>query len=441
MAHVEIPEEELQPLIQSMKRVFEPLVKALPTLALIPNEISRLSDKLDQDMMSGVPERMESVVERFTMDFGAKMLAIENKKMKSQINREKQRELKDKLLEKRESRLLALREKGLAVEIKNNRVQFISEKDLQKKQAENIKTQKVIIKKEKELQKLVEKGEKGSEENIAKLIQELTVLQKKEGEQSQELGDKRKEAKGILGTVRAGAESILPEPIMGAFDEFGANISEVGGQLKSFGKPFMALGKVVDKRFGITEKLQKLEVKQFALKVKAFAVEKAKFALDMLAVLKNPFVLIGIAIAAAVAAIYAFKDEIYNFVAGIGESIANFGKSIYNAFAGSAIGKFFGMEKYDMPADEKETPAQIEQANVEKNVEAAGPLGALAEARETGTEKLDRLKGEASQMAREKIASTVVNAFADNTTQTSVAVNPTVPKSTSADALALNPTG
>ena len=161
----------------------------------------------------------------------------------------------------------------------------------------------------------------------------------------------------------------------------------------------------------------------------------------MLAVLKNPFVLIGIAIAAAVAAIYAFKDEIYNFVAGIGESIANFGKSIYNAFAGSAIGKFFGMEKYDMPADEKETPAQIEQANVEKNVEAAGPLGALAEARETGTEKLDRLKGEASQMAREKIASTVVNAFADNTTQTSVAVNPTVPKSTSADALALNPTG
>ena len=441
MAHVEIPEEELQPLIQSMKRVFEPLVKALPTLALIPNEISRLSDKLDQDMMSGVPERMESVVERFTMDFGAKMLAIENKKMKSQINREKQRELKDKLLEKRESRLLALREKGLAVEIKNNRVQFISEKDLQKKQAENIKTQKVIIKKEKELQKLVEKGEKGSEENIAKLIQELTVLQKKEGEQSQELGDKRKEAKGILGTVRAGAESILPEPIMGAFDEFGANISEVGGQLKSFGKPFMALGKVVDKRFGITEKLQKLEVKQFALKVKAFAVEKAKFALDMLAVLKNPFVLIGIAIAAAVAAIYAFKDEIYNFVAGIGESIANFGKSIYNAFAGSAIGKFFGMEKYDMPADEKETPAQIEQANVEKNVEAAGPLGALAQARETGTEKLDRLKGEASQMAREKIASTVVNAFADNTTQTSVAVNPTVPKSTSADALALNPTG
>ena len=36
---------------------------------------------------------------------------------------------------------------------------------------------------------------------------------------------------------------------------------------------------------------------------------------------------------------------------------------------------------------------------------------------------------------KERIASTnIVNAFADNTTQTSVAVNPTVPKSTSADA-------
>ena len=442
MAHVEIPEEELQPLIQSMKKVFDPLIRAIPSLALIPTELERIGDKLDQDMMSGIPERMESVAEKFSMDFGKRMLAIYDRtsfkaqKFQESIELAKQRDEKN-----RQDRLEKFREKGLAVEMKNNRVQFISEKDLQKKQAENIKTQKVIIKKEKELQKLVEKGEKGSEENIAKLIQELTVLQKKEGEQSQELGDKRKEAKGILGTVRAGAESILPEPIMGAFDEFGANISEVGGQLKSFGKPFMALGKVVDKRFGITEKLQKLEVKQFALKVKAFAVEKAKFALDMLAVLKNPFVLIGIAIAAAVAAIYAFKDEIYNFVAGIGESIANFGKSIYNAFAGSAIGKFFGMEKYDMPADEKETPAQIEQANVEKNVEAAGPLGALAEARETGTEKLARLKGEAGEMMKERIASTVVNAFADNTTQTSVAVNPTVPKSTSADALALNPTG
>ena len=440
MAHVELPQEELEPLIQSMKKVFDPLIKAMPSLALIPTELERIGDKLDQDMMSGIPERMESVAEKFSMDFGSRMLAIYDKvsfkaqKFQESIELAKQRDERN-----RQDRLEKFREQGLAVEMKNNRVQFISEKDLQKKQAENIKTQKVIIKKEKELQKLVEKGEKGSEENIAKLIQELTVLQKKEGEQSQELGDKRKEAKGVLGTIRAGAESVLPGPIMAAFDDFGSNIAEVGNNLKSFGKPFMALGKVVDKRFGITEKLQKLEVKQFALKVKAFAVEKAKFALDMLAVLTNPFALITIAITAFIGTLYAFNDEIKAFINGIGESIANFGKSIYNAFANSAIGKFFNMEPYDM-GEEKETPAQIEAQNVSANVEAAGPLGALAQARETGTQKLDRLKGEASQMAQEKLASNIVNIANSNQANTSLTAEVKVPKSNADNALALNPT-
>ena len=439
MAHVEIPEEELQPLIQSMKRVFEPLVKALPTLALIPNEISRLSDKLDQDMMSGMPERIESVTKKFTMDFGSKMLSImEDGELKKQKIAEQQA-LKQ---EARENKLQSLREKGLAVEIKENRVQFISEKDIVRKQKTNLKTQEILYKREKELQKLVERGEEGSEDKIADLINKIVNLQKKEGEQSQELGDKKKEFKpGIMAKVGAVAEDILPEPIMGAFQEFSAGLVDTGKTLLSFGKPFMALGKVVDRRFGITEKLQKLEVARYALALKQFALEKAKFALDMLAVLKNPFVLIGIAIAAFIGTLYAFNDEIKAFINGIGESIANFGKSIYNAFANSAIGKFFGMEAYDMPADEKETPAQIEANNVAANVEAAGPLGALAQARETGTQKLDRLKGEASQMAQEKLATNIVNMVSDNTSQTSLAVNPTVPKSTSADALALNPTG
>ena len=458
MAHAHIPEEELRPLIASLERVLRPITDLAPAVTMIPSELDRIGDNIEDDMMSGIPDRLEAVHERVTMDLGTKILEMQEKatnsfgarmlriqadieKKKAKMSSEKQRELKDKLIAKREERLLTLRERGLAVEIKNNRVQFMSEKDIAKKQKENIRTQQQILKKERELQKLVEKGEKGSENKITQLINELTKLQEKEGTQSQELGDKRKEAKGILGTVRAGAESILPEPIMGAFDEFGANIAEVGNNLKSFGKPFMALGKVVNKRFGITEKLQKLEVARYALALKQFALEKAKFALDMLAVLKNPFVLIGIAIAAFIGTLYAFNDEIKAFINGIGESIANFGKSIYNAFANSAIGKFFGMEAYDMPADEKETPAQIEANNVAANVEAAGPLGALAEARETGTEKLARLKGEAGEMMKERLATNIVNMVSDNTSQTSLAVNPTVPKSTSADALALNPTG
>ena len=91
MAHAEIPKEELKPLIDSMKKVFDPLIKAMPTLALIPKEISRISDNLEQDMMSGVPEKIESVAEKFGDSFGRKMLKImqdsakDDKKMKKGI--------------------------------------------------------------------------------------------------------------------------------------------------------------------------------------------------------------------------------------------------------------------------------------------------------------------------------------------------------------------
>ena len=51
MAHVELPQEELQPLIESMQKVFEPLMRALPSLTLIPDELSRIGDKLDQDII------------------------------------------------------------------------------------------------------------------------------------------------------------------------------------------------------------------------------------------------------------------------------------------------------------------------------------------------------------------------------------------------------
>jgi len=97
------------------------------------------------------------------------------------------------------------------------------------------------------------------------------------------------------------------------------------------------------------------------------------------------------------------------------------------------------MEPYDM-GEEKETPAQIEAKNVAANVEAAGPLGGLAQARETGTQKLDRLKGEASQMAQEKLASNIVNIANSNQANTSLTAEVKVPKSNADNALALNPT-
>ena len=458
MAHAHIPEEELRPLIASLERVLRPITDLAPSVTMIPSELDRIGDNIEDDMMSGVPERLEAVHEKVTMDLGGKLLAMQEKAantfgarvLRIQTDLEKQRndkikealiksaEFGDKIAaqrqEKLENQLVNLQERGLAAEIKGTRVQFLSQKDLAAKQAENIKTQKKILEKEKELQKLIEKGEKGSEDKISQLINELGQLSETEGQQSRVLGDKKK----TPGTVRGIAEDFIPAPILGAFDEFASNIEEVGKTVMSFTKPLVGVFKLFTGQYNVLEKIQKLNVKKFALDVKAFAIAKAKFALDMLAVLKNPFVLIGIAIAAAVAAIYAFKDEIYNFITGIGESISNFGKSIYNAFANSAIGKFFGMEAYDMPAKE-ETSASTSGRNRKSPLATEPKENVLQNAApETADDKLSRLKSEASQMEREKIASTVVNAFADNTTQTSVAVNPTVPKATSDDALALN---
>ena len=69
-------EADVKPLADSLRKVFGPLIKAMPKLALIPKEIKRIGDKLDQDIMSGVPDRLESVADKFTMDLGRKMLDI-----------------------------------------------------------------------------------------------------------------------------------------------------------------------------------------------------------------------------------------------------------------------------------------------------------------------------------------------------------------------------
>ena len=41
MAHVELPQEELEPLIQSMKKVFDPLISNTFS-TLIPTELERI---------------------------------------------------------------------------------------------------------------------------------------------------------------------------------------------------------------------------------------------------------------------------------------------------------------------------------------------------------------------------------------------------------------
>ena len=63
MAHVELPQEELQPLLQSIQEAFEPLTKAMPLIMKIPEEIKRVADNISEDLGSGIPEKIDNAVE------------------------------------------------------------------------------------------------------------------------------------------------------------------------------------------------------------------------------------------------------------------------------------------------------------------------------------------------------------------------------------------
>ena len=64
MAHVELPQEEFEPLILSMKRVFAPFVDAIPSIIRIPDEIERLSKTIIDDVDSGQPDRLDTASEK-----------------------------------------------------------------------------------------------------------------------------------------------------------------------------------------------------------------------------------------------------------------------------------------------------------------------------------------------------------------------------------------
>ena len=464
MAHVELPEEELKPLLTSLERILKPIIDVVPALTMVPKELDRIGNNLDDDIMSGVPERLEKVHEKVTMDLGAKIVKMQEdaantfgaRQLKIQTDLEKQRqnsikkalikssEFGEKIAAERQQKLgdtlMAFQERGAAVEIKGQRVQFINQKDLQKKQKENIKTQKAILKEEKNVQKLIDKGA-GNEEEIARGIERLVQLQEKENKQSTELGFKRKDAtQGIGAKIMAGAEAVLPAPLLEPLQAFGEEIGGLKDNLASFGKPFMALGKFADKRLGLSEKLQKLEVKKYAIAVKDLAISKAKLILDKLAILTNPFVLMGVAIAALIAALVAFSPKIQEFFMGIiddiaeffTETIPNFFKDMFNDIY-MALPSFLGGA-----SDEEEKAIMEERAGRKSAIEPdVNPMAALNKT-ESADDKLTRLKQQQQKQELDGAVSNIVNVANSTNSNTSVAVNPTVPKSTSADAMALN---
>ena len=457
MAHAQIPEEELKPLLTSLERILKPIIDVVPALTMVPSELDRIGDNLDDDIMSGVPERLESVAERFTMDLGTKILAMQEEKVQSFGSRmlkiqdelarkeEKQQSIRTKFLqsvemgkqmneERNQNRLLAFQERGMAVEIKNDRVQFINQEELQKKQKENLNTQTEIIREEKKVQQLIDSN--GNEEEIARGIEKLVQLEEKDRKESQTLGSKKK----IKGEGGLGAEDFLPAPLLEGFTTLKDSINDTKETLVSFAKPITGAIKLFKQRAEIMEKLRKFSIKELALKTKQFVIDKAKFALDVLSVLTNPFVLIGATIAGLVATLVEFGPEIKDFFMGIindisdffTETIPNFFKDMFDDIY-MAIPSFLGGA-----SDEEEKAIMEERAGRKSAIDQdVNPMAALNKT-ESSDDKLKRLKQQQQQQELDGAVSNIVNVANSTNNNTAVAVNPTVPKSTSADAMALN---
>ena len=95
MAHVELPQEELQPLIMSMKRVFAPFVEAIPAIVKIPQEMERLTETIKQDVKSGQPDRFVSGSKKSKDSVDMIQMMKDFNERNSEEGKKRQKELED----------------------------------------------------------------------------------------------------------------------------------------------------------------------------------------------------------------------------------------------------------------------------------------------------------------------------------------------------------
>lgn len=238
MAHATIPEEELQPLIQSMKKVFAPVRKMGPAIIRIPKELQRIGDNLKEDIESGIPEKFEKACDKleegnkqFVMDFGDKVLQMA-KETREKATKEAQ----------------TLIEQGIpAIVTQTNEVKILNREEILERQVKLVKTQELIAQKEKDRENLTKKIQDGDVEAKDKLLKVVNDLNK-----LREVEEKRSEGLGPMAPRRGeeGEEDYIPGPIR----EFGESLTdivkgpfmamqELGNNVKEFAKPFKALSK------------------------------------------------------------------------------------------------------------------------------------------------------------------------------------------------------
>tara|TARA_B100001094_G_C18106691_1_gene758803 strand:- start:81 stop:1328 length:1248 start_codon:yes stop_codon:yes gene_type:complete len=181
MAHAELPQEELEPLLESIQEAFKPLQKAMPLIMKIPEEIKRVADNISQDLGSGIPEKVDNAVEKITQDEAEKQLFKELS------------EAEQEALEKLTEELQLLRENGIPAEIKEGKVTKLTEEQIKQTQKEfiqNVKEEKLI----KQQIETVKKSDLTDTEQI-KQLKTLTQKLKENTESRSEIQDKLTEDK------------------------------------------------------------------------------------------------------------------------------------------------------------------------------------------------------------------------------------------------------
>ena len=239
MAHVELPKEELEPILEAIKEAFEPLTKAMPLIAKIPQEIKRISDNIAKDLESGVPQRTANAVEKIA----------DNPELVGPPNPEiagppKPDNLVDPM-EKLNAQLQLLLDNGIPAKIdEDNKIVKLTEKEIKETQKtfiENKKEQELI----KEQIETVKKSDMTAEE-MADKLQVLTENLQKNTQETQELettlGDKtpqqvqpgQSDESGFVAPTfvsepfEVGRETLMagPNAIMQLKDSFTDNISK-----------------------------------------------------------------------------------------------------------------------------------------------------------------------------------------------------------------------
>ena len=146
MAHVELPQEELDPIVEAIQEAFKPLTKAMPLIAKIPEEIKRLADNMSEDLSSGIPEKIDNAVEKITQDEAEMQL----REALSEAEREALQELVDQLK--------LLRENGIPAEIKDGKVVKLTEEEIKITQQSYITTVKTLENLEKQKMMMARAG-------------------------------------------------------------------------------------------------------------------------------------------------------------------------------------------------------------------------------------------------------------------------------------------